>query len=140
MCRRVFGVRLLMLIVCFLVGCSTIRAPELKPVVWVGESRPMLRAELKVRSPSLEDGWLASSPSVGADGSVAYRKRSDSYDYAESGYFVVHPKWQAGVRYFGFVKDGKTFCVANPEQQSDSTDTTVTYMTVYDFCVQLHSQ
>ena len=132
--------RLLMLIVCCLAGCSTIRAPELKPIVWVGESRPMLLAELKVRTLTLPDGWLASSPADSADGSVAYRKRSNSYDFAESGYFVVHPKWQAGVRYFGFVKDGKTFCVANPEQQSEGTDTTVTYITAYDFCVQLHRQ
>jgi hypothetical protein len=83
---------------------------------------------------------------MGAIGSYAYRKRSGTYDHSERGYFTVDPIWRKDRSYVGHLKSGGVFCVANPEQQSSETEgidtgmTTISYMTVYDYCVQLYGQ
>lgn len=91
-------------------------------------------------------GWLHKAGQGDAFGSFAYRKRSGTYDYSERGYFVVDPKWQKDRQYVGVLNPGGVFCVANPQQQaSEETGSggdvsTITYWTVYDYCVQLHGQ
>jgi hypothetical protein len=113
---------------------------------WSGQDGPRLNAQLRYASNQLPEGWLLKVQQSEASGSFAYRKRSGTYDYSERGHFTVDPKWRSGRPYIGLLKAGDIFCVANPEQQSGETEDTatdmmvITYMTVYDYCVQLRSQ
>lgn len=129
-----------------LVGCASVRAPDLEGSSWSGQDGSRLIAQLRYPSSQLPDGWLHKTQQSGASGSFAYRKQSGTYDYSERGYFVVDPQWRKDRSYVGLLKPGGVFCVANPEQQSSETNdassdlTTITFWTVYDYCAQLHGQ
>ena len=125
-------------------GCATVRAPALEGSSWHGQDSPRLEADLRYNLSALPDGWLHRTEESEGTGSFAYRKRSGTYVYSERGYFFVDPTWRKDRSYVGLLKPGGIFCVANPEQQSSEAEdlgtgmTTISYMTVYDYCVQLH--
>jgi hypothetical protein len=138
--------RLSVLLLLGLVGCASVKAPSFGDRTWAGHEKQRLDAQLRLASSQLPEGWLYKTEQSNAAGSFAYRKRSGSYDYSEAGHFVVDPQWQEERSYIGLLKPGGVFCVANPERQSSEEDDadgdtiTITYWTVYDYCVQLHSQ
>ena len=127
-----------------LVGCVGVRAPDIGAMEWSGREEDRIVANIQFSSPELPVGWLSRTERDGASGSFAYRKQSDSYHYSERGYFVVDPEWRPGRNYVGFLKEGRALCVANPEQQSSEVEnrvagmTTVSYYTIFDYCVALY--
>jgi hypothetical protein len=108
--------------------------------VWSGQDRPRLIAQLRYPSNQLPKGWLYKTQRSDASGSFAYRKRSDTFDYAERNFFAIDSKWRSERTYIGVLEAGNVFCVVNPEMQGDVTGKTVSTYRVYDYCVQLHSQ
>ncbi|GAB3368407.1 hypothetical protein GCM10027431_13930 [Lysobacter rhizosphaerae] len=112
---------------------------------WSGQDGTRLSAQLRHPSTQLPTGWLCKTQQSDASGSFAYRKQSGTYNYSDSGYFSLDPQWQKDRTYVGLLKPDNIFCVANPEQQSSEAEgadagmTTITYWTVYDYCVQLRS-
>jgi hypothetical protein len=137
---------LIVLLLLSLVGCASVKAPDMGGDLWSGKDGARLKAQLRYTSDQLPEGWVHKTGQTEASGSFAYRKRSGSYDYAERGYFVVDTKWRKDRLYVGLLKPGSIFCVSNPERQSSETEdasadlTTITFWTVYDYCAQLHSQ
>jgi hypothetical protein len=135
---------LALLLLLILAGCASIKAPDMAGSSWSGQDGSRLNAQLRYTSGQLPAGWLHKTQQADASGAFAYRKRSGVYDYSERGYFSVDPQWRKDRTYFGLLKPGGIFCVANPEQQSSETEdastdmTTITFWTVYDYCAQLH--
>lgn len=126
-----------------LVGCASVKAPDIGGTFWSGQDGSRLKAQLRYTSDQFPNGWLYKTQKSDATGSYAYRKRSGTYDYSERGHFAVDPHWLKERSYIGLLKPDGTFCVANPEQQSSESDdagsdmTTITFWTIYDYCVPL---